>query len=88
MTLEAVRNRAGQMTRAERWTRWTACGPHQRDSLPNRDRRSQAAEVRPEMLDRLAPTEGWGTRRVCLMSCVCERWDKYSTGRTRDAGQI
>jgi hypothetical protein len=76
MTLEAVLNRAGQMNRAERWTLWTACGQHQRDfASENRDGRSQAAEVRPEMLDRLAPTEGCGTRRVCLMSCVCERWD-------------
>ena len=34
MTLEAVLNRAGQMNRAERWTLWTACGPHHLDSLP------------------------------------------------------
>ena len=34
MTLEDVLNRAGQMNRAERWTRWTACGQHQLDSLP------------------------------------------------------
>jgi hypothetical protein len=34
MTLEAVLNRAGQMSRAERWTHWSACGQHQLDSLP------------------------------------------------------
>jgi hypothetical protein len=34
MTLEAVLNRAGLLNRAERWTRWTACGTHQLDSLP------------------------------------------------------
>jgi hypothetical protein len=34
VTLEDVLNRAGQMNRAERWTRWTACGTHQPDSLP------------------------------------------------------
>ncbi len=54
MTLEEVLNRAGEMNRAERWKLWTACGTHQPDSLPeNRGGRSQAAEVLPEMLDRL-----------------------------------
>jgi len=36
----------------------------------------------------LVPTECCGTRRVYLMSWVCERWAIYLTGRTSDAGQI
>jgi hypothetical protein len=56
MTLEAVLTRAGQMNRAERWTLWSACGTHQLDSLPRTEtgKRSQAAKVLPEMLDRLS----------------------------------
>ena len=34
MTLEDVLTRASQMNRADRWTRWTACGTHQPDLLP------------------------------------------------------
>ena len=89
MTLEEVLNRAGEMNRAERWKLWTACGTHQPDSLPRTEAggasgRGIARDAGPP----LVPTECCGTRRVYLMSWVCERWAIYLTGRTSDAGQI
>jgi len=89
MTLEAVLNRAGQMTRAERWTRWTACGQHQRDSLPKTE---TGGAKRPRYGPRCwtaYKVDGglWNPPRLPRES-VSERWDSYSTGRTRDAGHI
>ena len=75
MTLEDVLNRASQMDRAERWTLWTACGTHQPDSLP----RTEGAEpsgrgIAQDAGPPSAPMACCGTRRVCLMRWVCERW--------------